>query len=79
MIRRQGRGELHRYYRIRGGTHVDGLRDSFGDRVRPLLPCARQAFVRLEDWVEADRRPPASDTLPRLRDRDREVNHCSLG
>ncbi len=25
MIQRQGRTALHRYYRIRGGTHVDGL------------------------------------------------------
>ena len=79
MIQRQGRADLHRYYRIRGGTHVDGLRDSFGDQVRPLLPCARQAFVRLEDWVEDGRRPPAGATLARLPDRDREVNHCPLG
>ncbi len=78
MIQRQGRGDLHRYYRIRGGTHVDGLRDTLGDRVRPLLPCARQAFVRLEDWVEDDRRPPGNATLARPARRDREVDHCSL-
>ena len=58
MIQRQGRAGLHRYYRIRGGTHVDGLHAEYGDRVRPLLPCARRAFVRLTDWVEDGRRPP---------------------
>jgi len=78
MIQRQGRSDLHRYYRIRGGTHVDGLRDQFGDRVRPLLPCARRAFVRLEDWVEDGRRPPASSTLDRSGARQREVNRCGL-
>ena len=79
MVRRQGQADRHRYYRIRGGTHVDGLRGTYGDRVRPLLPCARRAFVRLEAWVEDGRRPPASATLARPDDRTREVDHCSLG
>lgn len=78
MIRRQGRAGLHRYYRIRGGTHVDGLYAEYGDRVRPLLPCARRAFVRLTAWVERDRRPPAGGTLRRPpEDRD-QVNRCRL-
>ena len=74
-----GTGDLHRYYRVRGGTHVDGLRAEYGDRVRPLLPCARTAFVRMVAWVEADRRPPGDATLGRLQDRGRELNRCSLG
>jgi len=79
MIERQGRADLHRYYRIRGGTHVDGLYAEYGDRVRPLLPCARRAFVRLTDWVEDDRRPPASTTLARPADDVDQVNRCRLG
>jgi hypothetical protein len=78
MIERQGGGDLHRYYRIRGGTHVDGLYAEYGDRVRPLLPCARRAFVRLTDWVEDDRRPPASATLARPADDVDQINRCGL-
>ncbi len=78
MIERQGRAGLHRYYRIRGGTHVDGLYAEYGDRVRPLLPCARRAFVRLTDWVEDDRRPPASTTLARPANDVDQVNRCGL-
>lgn len=78
MVRRQDRGPLHRYYRFRAGTHVDGLHAEYGDRVRPLLPCARRAFVRLTRWVEDDRRPPRSATLAKPRTGD-TVNRCSLG
>ena len=78
MIERRGRGDLHRYYRVRGGTHVDGLRGEYGDRVRPLLPCARRAFVRMVDWVEEDRRPPRDATVPRLGERQRELERCVL-
>jgi hypothetical protein len=78
MVRRQDRGPLHRYYRFRAGTHVDGLYAEYGDRVRPLLPCARRAFVRLSRWVEDDRRPPRSATLAKPGSGD-TVNRCSLG
>lgn len=78
MVRRQERGDLHRYYRFRAGTHVDGLYAEYGDRVRPLLPCARRAFVRLTRWVEDGDRPPRSATLAKPgADRD-TVNRCSL-
>ncbi len=79
MIDRAGAGDMHRYYRVVGGTHVDGLRAEYRERVRPLLPCARQAFVRMVDWVESDRRPPGDATVPRFEDRDRELNRCALG
>ncbi|QZY30302.1 tannase/feruloyl esterase family alpha/beta hydrolase [Nocardioides coralli] len=78
MVRRAGRAGLHRYYRIRGGTHVDGLHGTFGDRVRPLLPCARRAFQRLTAWVEDGRRPPADATVPRPPAGTDQVNRCSL-
>lgn len=65
IIQRQDRGRLHRYYRIVGGIHVDGLNGTYGDRVRPILPCARNACTQLTNWVERDRRPPRSRTVPR--------------
>jgi hypothetical protein len=77
-IRAHDRGGLHRYFRIVGGTHVDGLTTEYGDRVRPILPCARRAFVRMVDWVEDDRRPPANRTVPRARPSYDETNRCSL-
>lgn len=79
MVRGQGRAALHRYYRVRGGTHVDGLHGTYGDRVRPLLPCARRAFLRLTAWVERGRTPPASATLPRPAAGSDQVNRCRLG
>jgi tannase/feruloyl esterase len=78
MIRRHDRGGLHRYYRVPDGTHVDGLYAEYGDRVRPLLPCARRAFLRMTAWVERDRRPPPSATLSRPADGADTVNRCSL-
>ncbi|MGH3361036.1 MAG: tannase/feruloyl esterase family alpha/beta hydrolase [Nocardioides sp.] len=78
MIRRHGRAGLHRYYRVPDGTHVDGLHAEYGDRVRPLLPCARRAFSRMVAWVERDRRPPRSSTLTRPADGYDTVNRCRL-
>jgi hypothetical protein len=78
MIRHHDRGRLHRYYRVPDGTHADGLYAEYSDRVRPLLPCARRAFLRMTAWVERDRRPPGSATLTRPRDGADTVNHCSL-
>ena len=58
MIKRRDHGNLHRYYRIAGGTHVDGLNGTYGDRVRPILPCARNAFTQMTSWVEHRRTSP---------------------
>ncbi|MFD7381396.1 3-hydroxybutyrate oligomer hydrolase family protein [Streptomyces anulatus] len=63
MVRREGRGALHRYYRVEGGTHVDSLVDTFPDRLRPLVPCHRSAAAALERWLDDGRRPPSSRTL----------------
>ncbi|MEV5341299.1 tannase/feruloyl esterase family alpha/beta hydrolase, partial [Streptomyces sp. NPDC052676] len=65
MVDDAGRGGLHRYYRIEGGTHTDSLVDAFPDRLRPLTPCHRSAFTALEDWLAAGHRPPASATVAR--------------
>ncbi|WP_128977610.1 tannase/feruloyl esterase family alpha/beta hydrolase [Streptomyces roseicoloratus] len=64
MVREAGRGALHRYYRIEGGTHTDALFDAFPDRLRPLTPCHRSAFTTLERWLARGDRPPASHTVP---------------
>jgi hypothetical protein len=64
MITAAGRGALHRYYRIEGGNHVDGLADAFPDRLRPLGPCFRTAFDALAGWLRGHR-PPPSATIAR--------------
>lgn len=68
---------LHRYYRIEDGNHVDSLYDTYPDRLRPLLPCFRAAFLALEAWVERDVGPPASRFV--ARPSGDVLNTCSLG
>lgn len=69
LIADRGRGEQHRYYVVDQGTHVDSLHDVYPDRVRPMLPCMRDAFTALEAWTAtrpADRvPPPPSGLVPR--------------
>ena len=64
-----GAGALHRYYVIDEGNHVDGRYDAFPDRLRPMLPCHRTAFVALERWVEQGAAPPDSQFVPKERRR----------
>ncbi|MFI8166242.1 tannase/feruloyl esterase family alpha/beta hydrolase [Streptomyces sp. NPDC085931] len=80
MVREAGRGPVHRYYRIEGGTHTDSLADTHPDLLRPLTPCHRSAFTALEDWLASGRRPPASHTVPRPTGADPATlaNSCSL-
>jgi predicted esterase len=77
MIQAAGRADQHRYYVVQDGNHVDGLYDRFPDRLRPMLPCYRAAFVALEAWVERGVAPPPSGVLPRPAGGD-AVNACSL-
>jgi hypothetical protein len=77
MVRSTGRGDLHRYYRIEGGTHVDGLYPLFPALVRPMLPCYRSAFVALENWLDRKAPPPPDTTVPRPTSGD-PVNSCQL-
>ncbi|WP_367324918.1 tannase/feruloyl esterase family alpha/beta hydrolase [Streptomyces sp. HUAS ZL42] len=77
MIDARGRSRLHRYYTVRGGTHVDGLYDTYPDRLRPILPCYRSAFDALVAWVERGTPPPADRTLGRPADGD-VVDSCAL-
>jgi hypothetical protein len=78
MVESKGKGSLHRYYRLEAGNHVDGLYDTYPDKLRPLLPCMRTAFTALESWTApGGQAPPPSATLPRPGTGDL-VNTCSL-
>jgi hypothetical protein len=77
MVGAAGRGSMHRYYTIEGGTHVDGLYDTYPDRLRPILPCYRSAFDALVSWVDRDDQPPADRTVDRPASGD-VVNSCAL-
>jgi pimeloyl-ACP methyl ester carboxylesterase len=79
LIRKAGRSNFHRYYVIEDGTHVDSLYDEFPDKLRPILPCHREAFKLMESWVESKgySKPPESHFVPRPTSGDL-VNTCSL-
>ncbi|GAA0585908.1 tannase/feruloyl esterase family alpha/beta hydrolase [Actinomadura livida] len=76
LVRAKGKAP-YRYYRLEAANHVDGLYDTYPDRLRPLLPCMRTAFTALENWTREGRTPPPSTTLPRPATGDL-VNACSL-
>lgn len=76
LIASVGRKHLHRYYVVEDGNHVDGLYDQFPDRLRPITPCYREAFVALENWAERKVKPPANRTIPR--GSGDLANSCSL-
>jgi hypothetical protein len=78
LVERAGRGWLHRYYRIENGNHVDGLYDTYPDRLRPMLPCYRAAFLALTGWVETGRSPSGPQDVAAPSGGD-VVNHCSVG
>jgi hypothetical protein len=77
LVRDRGRGGLHRYYVVEDGTHVDGLYDSYPDRLRPMLPCFRDAMAVLDRWVADRDKPPASGLVPRPAGGDL-ANTCSV-
>ncbi len=64
LVDRAGSGRLHRYYSVEDGTHTDGLYDTYPDRLRPLLPCARSAFDALTAWVEGARTAAGRPRVP---------------
>jgi tannase/feruloyl esterase/hemolysin type calcium-binding protein/3HB-oligomer hydrolase 3HBOH len=77
LVRQQGHGDIHRYYVIGKGNHVDSFYDDYPQRLRPILPCHRDAFKALEDFVERDVRPPDSGYVPKPENGD-VVNRCSI-
>jgi pimeloyl-ACP methyl ester carboxylesterase len=76
LVEKAGCSNLHRYYKIEGGTHIDSLYDYYPDKLRPILPCYRAAFDRLVQWVEDGSEPPPSQLVKRPRSED-VVNSCS--
>jgi hypothetical protein len=78
MVASAGRGGWHRYYRIEGGVHTDGLYAAQPSLVRPLLPCYRTAFTALERWLDRGTPPPLSTTVPRPPAGTDQVNTCAL-
>ena len=79
LVKDAGKGHLHRYYVVEGGTHVDQLYDEFPDKLRPIVGCYRAAFLALEKWVENNGKvkPPASKYIARPASGD-ITNDCSL-
>ena len=65
MIADAGRSKLHRYYTIEDGNHVDDRHDLYPTEIRPILPCYREAFLRLTEWVTDGAKPPATRTVAR--------------
>jgi hypothetical protein len=88
LIENQGKGNMHRYYKIENGNHVDSYFDRYRQEpepgyVRPILPCYWAAFVELEEWVEnkgEDPRPPGSRTVPHPTPGGTaaDANNCSI-
>ena len=77
LVEAAGRSNLHSYFVIEDGNHVDGFYDDYPDRLRPILPCYRAAFEALEETVEANEPLPPGGFLPVPEEGD-VVNQCSL-
>lgn len=79
LVKDAGRAHLHRYYVVEDGNHVDQLYDEHPDKLRPIAPCHRAAFVALENWVEKNGnvKPPASRFIARPTSGDL-ANDCTL-
>jgi hypothetical protein len=78
LVEGAGKGHLH-YYKIEGGTHIDALYDypdpknpdqTCREKLRPILPCYKAAFDRVEDGVS----PPNNQTV--LKPEGDVVNSC---
>jgi len=53
MVNRSGRGDKHRYYRVDGGTHTDGLVTLQPTLVRPMQPSFERAFDAMVRWTRS--------------------------
>ncbi len=77
LVEEAGRARRHRFYVIEAGNHVDGLYNEYPQKLRPILPCFRAAFIALERWVQKGTKPPANQVVPKPEDGG--VNSCSVG
>lgn len=82
LVANQGKGNLHRYYKIDEGNHVDSYYNEFPTRLRPILPCHRAAFEELVEWVEKGNRPPKSKFVSKEQSANPQtgdvINYCSI-
>jgi predicted esterase len=90
LIEKAGKADLHRYYKIDKGNHVDRFYDeapenpipNSEEELRPILPCHRAAFEELEEWVEYGDPTPSSRLVEKEESddplTDDEVNFCSI-
>jgi len=53
MVRRAGRSSLHTYRRVERGNHVDGLVNTYPDRLVPLVPLLQQAIAPTSTYAAA--------------------------
>ena len=51
MVRASGRAALHRYHRVEGGNHTDGLVDAYPHKLVPLAPEFQKAVTELAHWL----------------------------
>ncbi|HJQ29522.1 MAG TPA: tannase/feruloyl esterase family alpha/beta hydrolase [Rubrobacter sp.] len=77
LVRDEGHGNMYRYYVIGKGNHVDSYYDKYPDKLRPMLPCHRDAFKALVGLVQRGEKPPDSGYVPKPESGD-VVNECSI-
>ncbi|MFF7245149.1 tannase/feruloyl esterase family alpha/beta hydrolase [Embleya sp. NPDC008237] len=78
MVDETGRGGLHRYYRVTGGMHADGLYPALPKVAQAMSPCFASAFDALTAWTTRGTPPPASHTVPAAAEGADRVNGCGL-
>ncbi|HEX6710924.1 MAG TPA: tannase/feruloyl esterase family alpha/beta hydrolase [Rubrobacter sp.] len=77
LVRDKGHASMYRYYVIGDGNHVDSYYDNNKDKLRPILPCHRDAFKALVGFVQRGVKPPESGYVPKSKSGD-VVNECSI-
>ncbi|WP_111133343.1 3-hydroxybutyrate oligomer hydrolase family protein [Micromonospora deserti] len=58
MVKRSGRGDRHRYFRIGGGTHTDGRVALQPTLVCPMQGCFQEALDAMVRWTRYGTSPP---------------------
>jgi hypothetical protein len=64
LVRDRGHGNMYRYYVIGKGNHVDSYYDDNKNKLRPMLPCHRDAFKALVAFVQRGVEPPRAVSFP---------------